>query len=474
MVDEEVTSRQVRSSSRFQLKRSGVFLFLLFFVILISSYFAFRLGCGRTYTVRSGDTMSGIAALCGVSLTDLQQANPQIASPDQLVPNQALTIPNSTNQLATFPTAAIPVTGGQTQINCSPDSGVAGSQVTVTGAGFPKNTVLNIMMSQVGLASSLGTSATTNDDGTFSQQVKIPNSAIQGSVWQISAMDPNGGSSASAQFQVLPVNSPGSNRVALPPGTVTYTVKPGDTLSGIASLFNITVDELVKANPGFTDDRSIFAGQQLVIPDAVLIPVTGTPATITLNPEVGRAGSQVAVTGTGFNPNSTVNVSVGQGSSIAGTLAVTTAEHGNFSANVIIPAGASPASVWTVTAVTPGGGPSVKANFQVSAPASSGLYTIVAGDTMRGIAARFDTTVDALIRANTHLTSDALLRTGQQLFTPGTTVTLNGQIIYVLTSGDYLSMIAANRNLKLAALVQANPSIPDPDLVYPGDHVIIP
>ncbi len=159
---------------------------------------------------------------------------------------------------------------------------------------------------------------------------------------------------------------------------------------------------------------------------------------------------------------------MGQGASIAGTTGVNIGNNGSFNAGVIIPAGASPASVWTVSAVTPGGGPSARANFQVSAPASSGLYTIQAGDTMSGIAAKFDTTVDAMVRANTHLATDLLLRTGQQLFIPGTTVSLNGQTIYVLTAGDYLSKIAANRDLKTAALVQANPSIPDPDVVFPA------
>jgi LysM repeat protein len=48
------------------------------------------------------------------------------------------------------------------------------------------------------------------------------------------------------------------------PGERTYTVKTGDTLSGIAAQFNITVAALRSANPGTTD--TIQPGDVLKIP----------------------------------------------------------------------------------------------------------------------------------------------------------------------------------------------------------------
>lgn len=73
-------------------------------------------------------------------------------------------------------------------------------------------------------------------------------------------------------FDVTHVPSP----TALPPttapapGGVTgatgkYTIKPGDTLSGIAQEFGITVEELVKLN-NITDPNQIQAGQVLTVP----------------------------------------------------------------------------------------------------------------------------------------------------------------------------------------------------------------
>jgi LysM repeat protein len=45
------------------------------------------------YRVRSGDTMSGIAARFGVSLSALEAANPQIANPAVIFPNELVHIP---------------------------------------------------------------------------------------------------------------------------------------------------------------------------------------------------------------------------------------------------------------------------------------------------------------------------------------------------------------------------------------------
>jgi len=74
-------------------------------------------------------------------------------------------------------------------------------------------------------------------------------------------------------FDVTHVPSP----TALPPTTAAapgsgvtgatgkYTIKPGDTLSGIAQEFGITVEELVKLN-NITDPNQIQAGQVLTVP----------------------------------------------------------------------------------------------------------------------------------------------------------------------------------------------------------------
>jgi len=57
-------------------------------------------------------------------------------------------------------------------------------------------------------------------------------------------------------------------RSATAPAGASYTVEAGDSLSGIASRFGITVEQLIAANPGMTIDSNIQPGQVINIPPA--------------------------------------------------------------------------------------------------------------------------------------------------------------------------------------------------------------
>lgn len=61
--------------------------------------------CGSAYTVRSGDTLGGIAARCGVSLASLLSAN-GLRSTSIIYPGQRLTIPGGGAALAAPPGTA--------------------------------------------------------------------------------------------------------------------------------------------------------------------------------------------------------------------------------------------------------------------------------------------------------------------------------------------------------------------------------
>jgi len=452
--------------------------------------------------------LSGIAAACGIPLATLEQANPQIQNYNLIYPGEVINIPQG----------VIPITGAAMAI--SPASGNPGSQVTVTGSNFPKSATVNITASQQGGSGSANTSTTTDSSGNFSASLVIPNNAPAGSLWKITAAAAtSGGPSVSANFQVTEAA----------PTTGYYTVQSGDTLSSIALKFNTTVNALLRANPNLNNSTTITAGEQLAIPGSLIsengqtiyivkqgdylsaiaaaqgvslsaleqanpniadynliipgerivipssvIPITG--AQITLTPLSGAAGSQVTINGQNFTANNAITVSVGpQGQTAAFTLSATTNSSGAFSVTATIPSTATQGSVWTISATTQtSGGPTASATFQVTSQAPTGLYTVQPGDTLSGLALRFNSSVNALLRANPQITNPNVLTVGQQLYIPGSLVTVNGQTVYVVKSGDYLSLIAAEQGVSLSALEQANPGITDPNLIYAGEHVVIP
>jgi len=60
------------------------------------------------------------------------------------------------------------------------------------------------------------------------------------------------------------------------PGTITHTVRRGDTVSRIAVLYGSTVEAIISAN-GLDESALIFVGQGLVVPVRIPDPATATP-----------------------------------------------------------------------------------------------------------------------------------------------------------------------------------------------------
>ena len=96
-----------------------------------------------------------------------------------------------------------------------------------------------------------------------------------------------------------PVPTPTTPPEAMPTvPPVTYTVKPGDTLSGIADLFGVTVDDIVRAN-NIADPNALQVGDVLTIPghSPIATPII-TPSTITttLTPAIITATATLTYT----------------------------------------------------------------------------------------------------------------------------------------------------------------------------------
>ena len=70
-----------------------------------------------------------------------------------------------------------------------------------------------------------------------------------------------------------PTLSPPTATAGVPGKATTYIVQAGDSLSGIAAKFGLTVDDIVKAN-NIENANQIYAGQELIIPATSKAPAT--------------------------------------------------------------------------------------------------------------------------------------------------------------------------------------------------------
>jgi peptidoglycan endopeptidase LytE len=116
-----------------------------------------------------------------------------------------------------------------------------------------------------------------------------------------------------------------------------------------------------------------------------------------------------------------------------------------------------------VTAVTAGGTASASPVVAQSATVS---YTVQTGDTLGGIAAHFDTTVTALAEAN-GIPDVNLIFVGQVLSVPSAAPP-ETPATYTVVAGDTLGGIAAQLGTSLSRLAAIN-GITNPNLIYVGE-----
>lgn len=100
-------------------------------------------------------------------------------------------------------------------------------------------------------------------------------------------------------------------------------------------------------------------------------------------------------------------------------------------------------------------------------PADTKTYLIMVGDTLSGIAARFGTTVDSLVALN-NIENPDLIYPGQELtiVSDSSSDDESDEIVYQVRPGDTLSGIAARYNTTVGRLAEVN-GIDNPDLIYP-------
>lgn len=235
-------------------------------------------------------------------------------------------------------------------------------------------------------------------------------------------------------------------------GTSYYTVKAGDTLSGIANNYQTTVNTLARLN-NLANPNLIYVGQVLTIKQATSASqsTTATPAkpapTATYTVKAGDTLSQIAAShGTSYQNLASLNhlsnpneIYVGQTLKLQATTS-------------------TPAQTPTPAAST-----------------NQGTYTVKAGDTLSAIAAAHGTSYEALAQAN-GISNPNEIYVGQTLkFTAPTrttlvTTTTAKRGAYTVTAGDTLYEIAQKVGVNWQQLAQTN-HISQPYTIYVGQKL---
>jgi len=213
------------------------------------------------------------------------------------------------------------------------------------------------------------------------------------------------------------------------------TVVSGDTLRKIADRCGTTVYALRRANPTIGSGDLIYPDQLLLLPGALISGNNGYSTYIvmrgdTLKSLANRFGTSMDVL-VSLNPDITnVNV-IYEGQRM-----------------VVLSGGVPP----TIPPVTP-------------PPASGQVYTVQRSDTLRKIAGRLNTTVDAILQVNPQIGNPNLIYVGQTINLPA------GLSTYVVQRGDTLKIIAARFGTSWESLLALNPQIANPNLIYVGQVI---
>ena len=239
-------------------------------------------------------------------------------------------------------------------------------------------------------------------------------------------------------------------------GTSYYTVKSGDTLSGIANNYQTTVNTLARLN-NLANPNLIYVGQRLLVQQAATpsqpqttTPSTSTTTAATYTVKAGDTLGQIAA-----NHQTSVNQLV--------QLNKLTNPNLIYVGQVLTIKQATSAS--QSTTATP------------AKPTPTATYTVKAGDTLSQIAANYGTSYQNLASLN-HLSNPNEIYVGQTLKLQATTNTSTqtttstpaastNQGTYTVKAGDTLSAIAAAHGTSYEALAQAN-GISNPNEIYVG------
>ena len=259
----------------------------------------------------------------------------------------------------------------------------------------------------------------------------------------------NSNSSSSGQSSSTTTNTEAS--------AASYTVKSGDTLSGIASQYNTTVNQIVSLNQ-LSNPNLIYVGQVLKLKNSQTTNSSSSSSSSTAATTVGtytvKAGDTLSAIASRYSTSSSTLASL---NSLSNPNLIYVGQVLKVSSN---------ASTSSST--------SSSANSTVTTAAS---YTVKAGDTLSAIAAKYGTTYQALASTNS-ISNPNDIYVGQVIKVSATATAASSQAAsstnsngsYTVKSGDTLYGIALANGLNWQTLAKQN-GISDPNVIFVGQKL---
>ena len=258
----------------------------------------------------------------------------------------------------------------------------------------------------------------------------------------------NSNSSSSGQSSSTTTNTETSS--------ASYTVKSGDTLSGIASQYNTTVNQIVSLNQ-LSNPNLIYVGQVLKLKNSQTTnssSSSSSTAATTVGTYTVKAGDTLSAIASRYSTSSSTLASL---NSLSNPNLIYVGQVLKVSSN---------ASTSSST--------SSSANSTVTTAAS---YTVKSGDTLSAIAAKYGTTYQALASANS-ISNPNDIYVGQVIKVSATATAASSQAVssinsngsYTVKSGDTLYGIALANGLNWQTLAKQN-GISDPNVIFVGQKL---
>ena len=259
----------------------------------------------------------------------------------------------------------------------------------------------------------------------------------------------NSNSSSSGQSSSTTTNTETSS--------ASYTVKSGDTLSGIANQYNTTVNQIVSLNQ-LSNPNLIYVGQVLKLKNSQTTNSSSSSSSSTAATTVGtytvKAGDTLSAIASRYSTSSSTLASL---NSLSNPNLIYVGQVLKVSSN---------ASTSSST--------NSSANSTVTTAAS---YTVKAGDTLSAIAAKYGTTYQALASTNS-ISNPNDIYVGQVIKVSATATAASSQAAsstssngsYTVKSGDTLYGIALANGLNWQTLAKQN-GISDPNVIFVGQKL---